>query len=132
MRPPKGVLLDTHVLLWALGGSARLGTRVVAVLEAATPVYFSPVSLAEIALKVEQGKLPAISNLLPQLEECGFRSLPLDGESALGISRFPGLERHDPFDRLLVSQALAHSLFFETADRRLLELDIPGLRDATS
>jgi len=59
------------------------------------------------------GKLPAISNLLPQLEECGFRSLPLDGESALGISRFPGLERHDPFDRLLVSQALAHSLFLK-------------------
>ncbi|HEV8013330.1 MAG TPA: type II toxin-antitoxin system VapC family toxin [Pontimonas sp.] len=130
MRPAKGALLDTHVLIWALSGSNNLNSRVVRLLESPSPVFFSPVSIIEIVIKIAAGKMARIPGLVEVLETTGFRSLPLDTESAVEVTRFPELKNTDPFDRALLAQALTHSLFFETADHRLLALGIPEIRDA--
>jgi PIN domain nuclease of toxin-antitoxin system len=130
MRPQKGTLLDTHVLLWALKGTSDLSSRVVRLLESAAPLYFSPVSIMEIVIKTKAGKLPPLPGLIDVMESAGFRSLPLDTASALEVTRFAELEGTDPFDRALLAQALTHSLYFETVDRRLLSLDIADVRDA--
>lgn len=130
MRPPKGVLLDTNVLLWTLLDSARLGKRLRSTLSSDAPVYFSAVSLVEITIKIAKGKFPAQGNLGDTLRALGFRDLPLDAESATQVARFPALEGHDPFDRMLVAQATTHKLPLETADEKLLALGIPDIRDA--
>jgi PIN domain nuclease of toxin-antitoxin system len=130
MRPQKGTLLDTHVLLWALKGARELGSRVVSLLNSSAPIHFSPVSIIEIVIKTAAGRLPPIPDLIDVLETAGFRSLPLDTASALEVNRFSELQGTDPFDRALLAQALTHSLYFETADRRLLSLDIADVRDA--
>ncbi len=130
MRPPKGVLLDTNVLLWTLLDSARLGKRLRSTLSSDAPVYFSAVSLVEITIKIAKGKFPAQGNLGDTLRALGFRDLPLDAESAAQVARFPALEGHDPFDRMLVAQSTTHKLPLETADEKLLALGIPDIRDA--
>jgi len=130
MRPPRGTLLDTHVLLWALKGASELSPRLVRLLDSPAPLYFSPISIVEISLKTAAGKLQKIPQLIDALESTGFRTLPLDTASALEVTRFPELEGTDLFDRTLLAQALTHSLFLETADRRLLSLGIDDVRDA--
>lgn len=130
MRPQRGVLLDTHVLLWVLDGAREISQRLVALLNSERPVYFSAVSMVEVAIKAQRGTLPELGNLAPPLREAGFRELPLDSASAEAMTRFPGLAGHDPFDRMLVGQAAAHTLDFETADRKLLALGLPHINDA--
>jgi PIN domain nuclease of toxin-antitoxin system len=130
MRPQKGTLLDTHVLLWALQGASDLSSRVVRLLSSSAPIHFSPVSIMEIVIKTAAGGLPPVPHLIDVLETAGFRSLPLDTASALGVNRFSELQGTDPFDWALLAQALTHSLYFETVDRRLLSLDIADVRDA--
>ena len=58
MRPPKGTLLDTHVLLWTLAGSSELGSRFRNLLGSHGPVFFSAISLVELAIKSSVKKLP--------------------------------------------------------------------------
>ncbi|MEY2900759.1 MAG: hypothetical protein RL247_925 [Actinomycetota bacterium] len=130
MRPPKGVLLDTNVLLWVLLDSRRVGKRLRSILTSEVPVFFSAVSMVEIAIKSAQGKFPLQDNMAEDIQALGFRELPLDARSAEQVARFPALEGHDPFDRMLVAQATTHSIPLETADEKLLELGIPEVRDA--
>jgi len=124
------VLLDTHVLFWALDGAREISQRLISLLNSERPMYFSAVSMVEVAIKARRGTLPEIPQFLPALLETGFRELPLDSASADALTRFSGLASHDPFDRMLVGQAAAHSLDFETADRKLLSLKLPFIRDA--
>jgi PIN domain nuclease of toxin-antitoxin system len=84
----------------------------------------------EITIKIAKGKFPAQGNLGDTLRALGFRDLPLDAESATQVARFPALEGHDPFDRMLVAQSTTHKLPLETADEKLLALGIPDIRDA--
>jgi PIN domain nuclease of toxin-antitoxin system len=132
MRPQRGVLLDTHVLLWALIDSPLLSKRVRRVLQSEVPLYFSSLSIAETVIKTQIGRLHTPPNLTEHLLGLGMRELSFDAASAEGISRFPGLARHDPFDQMLVAQAATHKLILETADRKLLTLGLPTIRDATS
>jgi PIN domain nuclease of toxin-antitoxin system len=83
-------------------------------------VYLSAISAWEIAVKHSSGRL-ALPELPQQLipaerDRCGIASLPVDEESALHVSRLPLLHR-DPFDRMLVSQAIVHGLTILTPDR---------------
>jgi len=124
MRPDKGSLLDTHVLLWVLADAPFLGSRFRHRVNSSAPVYFSPLSLVEIAIKAQKGYLSSHDDLGLHLTRIGFRPLSLDTESAHAVTRFPGLEGHDPFDRMLVAQAAAHSLCFYTSDKKIAELDL--------
>lgn len=116
------LLLDTHVLLWALDKPDRLPEEVLRYIE--TPdneVYFSAVSIWEIAIKTSLGRVnfPYSPEQIAQAaQETGFIELPVTSEHAAKITGLP-LYHHDPFDRLLIAQTLLMPARLLTADSAL-------------
>ena len=113
-------LLDTCTFLWIAGGSEKVPAHVLRLYEKSdNDVYLSAASAWEIAVKYA-GKRLGLANpperFVPEQREAhGILSLPIDEESALHMSRLPFLHR-DPFDRLLVGQAIVHGLTILTPD----------------
>ena len=114
------VLLDTCTFLWLAGGGRELPQRAAALFQSQdNEVFLSAVSAWEIAIKHAAGKLPLPvapqTLLVEERERLGVESLAIDEESALHVARLPSLHR-DPFDRLLIAQALVHGLTILTPD----------------
>jgi PIN domain nuclease of toxin-antitoxin system len=114
------LLLDTHVFLWFISGDARLHARWrEAIREPGNDVFLSVVSVWEATVKHALGKLPLPhppGSYLPlQRQRHQIASLPLDEESVRHLESLPSVHR-DPFDRMLVCQALAHALTIVTVD----------------
>jgi PIN domain nuclease of toxin-antitoxin system len=114
-------LLDTVTFLWLVAEPERLASSVRdAAVDPANEVYLSAVSVWEIAIKHAIGRLPlpeAPERFVPQQRtRHGIESLPLDEDAALQLPRLPALHR-DPFDRMLICQAIAHGLVVATPDR---------------
>jgi len=114
------LLLDTHVLVWCLSGDRRLPPATAELIRnPATDVYFSAVSIWEVAIKSSLGKLRVDPDeLLGALAGTGFRELPVTWLHAARVARLPDHHR-DPFDRLLVAQSLVESIHLLTDDRQL-------------
>lgn len=113
------LLLDTHVFLWAVMGSPRLKPAARRFIEAADEVHVSAASIWEVAIKASLGKIDADPHeLAAAIEGSGFLELPVTAAHAAEVAK---LERHhdDPFDRLLMAQALAEPLRLLTADEVL-------------
>jgi PIN domain nuclease of toxin-antitoxin system len=114
------LLLDTHAFLWWLADSPRLSRAAIRAIEASTAtVFVSAASIWEIAIKLSLGKLrwrtdPGMG-LDASIDACGFRELAVTARHAAGVRELP-LRHGDPFDRLLVSQALAEGLHMITSD----------------
>jgi len=112
------VLLDTHLLLWALSAPARLPVAARRLIQDAD-VYVSAASIWEISIKAALGKLTADpQEVLAALEPAGFLSLPVAGVHAARVSSLPPVHR-DPFDRLLVAQALVEPMRLVSTDAAL-------------
>lgn len=110
------LLLDTHVFLWVVASSARLKPAARRLIQNAEAVHVSAASIWEIAIKIRLGKLHADADALAAaIERSGFIELPVRAAHAAAVA---GLAPHhnDPFDRLLVAQALAEPLRLLTAD----------------
>jgi PIN domain nuclease of toxin-antitoxin system len=113
------LLLDTHVLLWLMAGSQRLKPKTRALIDSASEVYVSSVSIWEIAIKYRVGKIEEDpEEIVERLEEAGLRELPVLTRHAVAAGKLPLLHR-DPFDRLLVAQAITEPLRLLTADPQL-------------
>lgn len=109
------LLLDTHLLLWALASPRRLSGKA-RELVMNEEVFVSAASIWEIGIKSAIGKLRADpTEVLAALDPAGFRELPVTGTHAAGVARLPAHHR-DPFDRLLVSQALTEPMRLLTND----------------
>jgi PIN domain nuclease of toxin-antitoxin system len=117
------LLLDTHILLWALDTPAHLPSVGCERLESPiTVVYFSAVSIWEIAIKADLGKVSfryAPDEIAEGARVTGFMELPVYSEHAAQVFRLPA-HHNDPFDRLLVAQALVLPARLVTADASLL------------
>ena len=112
------ILLDTHLLLWALGTPARLSDRARKLIMAGE-VYVSAASIWEIGIKAALGKLTADpAEVLAALEPAGFLSLPITGEHAGAIVELPPIHR-DPVDRMLIAQARYEPMRLLTNDAAL-------------
>ena len=116
------LLLDTHLLVWAMGSPERLSAALAAMLQdpANTPV-FSVASLWELVIKQGLGKPdfqvePAL--LRRALLDGGWQELPVLAHHALAVAALPLLHR-DPFNRLLLAQASSDGLLLITADQQL-------------
>jgi PIN domain nuclease of toxin-antitoxin system len=109
------LLLDTHLLLWALGAPSRLPRRARTLIDDAE-VYVSAASIWEIGIKAGLGKLRADPHeVLAALQSAGFIELPVTGTHAALVADLPPVHR-DPFDRLLVAQAHAEPMHLLTND----------------
>lgn len=112
------LLLDTHVLLWALHDPARLGRKTRALIERSQTLV-SVASLWEISIKAALGKLKASPHeVLDAIEPSGFDLLPIQPAHAVEVFTL-GTLHGDPFDRLLVAQAQAERLTLLTFDSAL-------------
>lgn len=114
------LLLDTHVLLWALGAPRRLPEPVRSALaDRRTPLLVSAASAFEIATKHRLGRLPEASALVhhfdQQVERLGADQLPISAQHAIAAGSLDWSHR-DPFDRMLAAQAMSDGLELVTAD----------------
>ncbi len=113
-------LLDTHVLLWAAEGSPRLSPKARDLIDdPANEILFSVASLWEVAIKTARGRDDFMVDpveLRSELLANGFTELPVQGPHVVFTSRLPAIHK-DPFDRLLVAQALTEGLTLLTSDR---------------
>jgi PIN domain nuclease of toxin-antitoxin system len=113
------ILLDTHIFYWLFYDQQKLPSAARAILDDADAVFVSAVSLWEIAIKARVGKLKAdIPELLRNLEAANLHELPVLARHTPLVSILP---RHhsDPFDRLLVAQAMTEPMHLLTADPQL-------------
>ncbi|MEB3050078.1 type II toxin-antitoxin system VapC family toxin [Mycolicibacter sp. MYC123] len=125
-----GLLLDTHVVLWLLDDSPRLGQRARERITAGEVVFVSAASAWEMSIKANLGKLTLPADLDDAIERSGLRDLPVTRGHALASGRV-ALPHRDPFDAILVAQAVAERLTLLTADGKLLNA-LPGAVDAAS
>ena len=113
------LLLDTHVLLWALEDSQALSVDArQSIADTRNEVFVSAVSIWEMAIKRSLGKLRAPDNLADTVQEAGFAALPITLSHAEQAGMLPPHHR-DPFDRMLVAQALAEGLVVVTDDAHI-------------
>jgi PIN domain nuclease of toxin-antitoxin system len=113
------LLLDTRLFLWAVLGSPKLKRAGRKTIEEASAVFVSAASIWEIAIKSALGKLdvdPAV--LASEIEAAGFIELPVSARHAARAAELPRLHG-DPFDRLLIAQALSEPLILLTSDTTL-------------
>lgn len=125
-----GFLVDSHVLMWLAQDPPRLSARVVGVLEESeTPLFVSTAGIAELCIKAGLGKLQlpwagedpvlGFEDLLANLE---IDPLPVTLAHAARLRDLP-LHHRDPFDRLMIAQAMVEGLTFVTHDRAVASYD---------
>lgn len=115
------LLLDTHIAFWWQTGDRRLTEQVQAVVQSADQVRVSSVSLWELVIKQQLGRITIdIPLFATQVVAMGFSWLPISNRHILTVGQLPFFPDHrDPFDRLLVAQSLSEPLILITADRQL-------------
>ncbi|GFN45333.1 type II toxin-antitoxin system VapC family toxin [Candidatus Regiella insecticola] len=115
------LLLDTHVYLWWLQDHPKLSENGREKIIAASEVYISSASIWEASIKIGIGKLDVdINELIAEIAGSGFQELPITTKHAAMVMRLPNIHR-DPFDRILIAQAMCEPLRFLTADEILIK-----------
>lgn len=126
------LLLDTHLLLWAAAGRGLSAAAARQIGDAGNELLFSAASIWEVAIKSALGK-PGFdldpSVFRRELLESGYEELAITGAHAAGVAALPDLHR-DPFDRILIAQAMAQGVTLYTADRSILAYPGPILAAA--
>lgn len=118
------LLLDTHVLIWALGDSSRLAGDVrVAVQSSENWIAVSPVSAWEIEIKRQRKELDVPDDLVEALAVTDLQELPITVEHGVAAGKLP-LHHRDPFDRLLVAQAQLEGLTIVTRDPKIARYQV--------
>jgi PIN domain nuclease of toxin-antitoxin system len=122
------LLLDTHLLLWAAGEPERLSpTAHEAILNPENQLVFSVASLWEVAIKSAlcRPDFTVDPRLLRRgLIDNGYQELPIAGEHTIGISVLPPIHK-DPFDRMLIAQAIAEEIVLMTVDEKIAQYPAP-------
>lgn len=116
------ILLDTHIALWAVTGSGRLSATARQLILDAHEVHVSAASVWEIAIKhaLGRGDMPVSSEqALQAFRDSGYALLAIKPEHAVRVADLPAIHA-DPFDRLLIAQAVTEPLRLLTADTALL------------
>ena len=121
-------LLDTHVLIWWMEGSSKIGRRAKkALFHSDAAVWVSAANIWEISIKAALGRLypfdPPEDWTRKLVNELGVRSLPITFEHAEAVRHLP-LHHADPFDRLLIAQAQCENLTLLTVDPWMSAYDV--------
>ena len=125
------ILLDTHIFLWFISKNRKLSVEVRdTIRDRDNQVYLSVVSIWESIIKYQLGKLPLPESpeiyLPKQRDRHLIESLGLDENSISQLIKLPAIHR-DPFDRILICQALQHGLIIATVDKNIRDYSISVL-----
>ena len=122
------LLLDTHILLWAAGHEKMLSREADALVnDRNNSLWFSVASIWEISIKRALNRpdfRTEASVLRAGLLANEYRELPIEGRHCLALSVLPKLHR-DPFDRMLIAQAMSEGMLLVTTDRKIAAYDGP-------
>ena len=114
-------LLDTHVFLWWIKGDAKLSKSIRSKVLHASEVYVSSASIWECTIKMALKKLDGnVNEIVEAIVDSGFLELPITACHAAAVAGLPDIHR-DPFDRILIAQAISEPLIFLTADLLLTD-----------
>jgi len=127
------LLLDTHILLWAIGDTRELSEKVKQEIKnPENKVLISAISLWEIALKHSLDKLVVnidIQKIPDYCEKMSFELIPLDPAEALKSVQLPVKANHkDPFDRMLIYQCITNGCTLVSKDKRMEQYKKDGLK----
>ena len=113
------ILIDTQILIWAVIDSENLSAQARRIMLGATEVFVSSASIWEIAIKARLGKLEGNPNeFADAIVQSGFQEIAVMARHAAKVYDLP-LYHRDPFDRLLIAQAISEPLRLLTADKVL-------------
>lgn len=118
-------LLDTHILIWSLQDNERLSYQVRELInDANNEIYVSAASIWEIAIKSSLDKLNlSVDEIVKTLHHSDYFQLPITFSHTAKTARLP-YHHNDPFDRVLIAQALVEELTFITHDDKIKQYDI--------
>lgn len=117
------IIIDTHIFLWALADPSRIrGSKRTELETLANTVYVSAISLAEIMIKSSIGKLNVDYDPVDMVQQSGFELLDFRGQDALLLKEMP-FHHKDPFDRMLIAQAIANGYYLMTEDSKFFAYD---------
>lgn len=111
-----GLLLDTHVVLWWLEDDDTLDLAIRDRLDVDSEIFVSSATVWEVGIKQALGKLTGEGSLALHVRDSGFAVLPISADHAIAASALP-MHHRDPFDRMLIGQAMVEGLTLMTRDR---------------
>ena len=118
------LLIDTHIFCWWFYEPEKLSREALLLMNEAEETFVSSASMWEVAIKVRLGKMNADpKELFDQIEANGFQELPVWSRHALLVAALP-LHHTDPFDRLLIAQAMSEPLHLLTADPQFKQYSV--------
>ncbi len=120
------MLIDTHVLIWLLSESEELSEKARIELESGNKIFVSVATLWEIAIKKSIGKLKLAYSIEDIVEKCfkyKIDILPIKPEHLDYIDKLPNIH-NDPFDRLIISQAVTEGLQLISKDEKIAKYDV--------
>ena len=112
------LLIDSHVFLWALMQPGLIGGDRLLIENASNEVFVSAATIWELLVKKAKGKLSCPDNLADYIPAKGFQELQITARHGSMAARLP-MHHGDPFDRMLVAQAIAEGLTLLTVDKAL-------------
>ncbi len=119
------LLLDTHALIWVFEGNRQLSkTARLAVGDPANAILVSVVSVWEIVIKTGLGRLRVPDDVIERIDQAGFLGLPLGFAETKRLATLPH-HHGDPFDRMLIAQALEHGASLVTRDEIIAKYRVP-------
>ncbi len=110
------LILDTCVFFWILGDSEKLSPEVKNIIQKNSPCYLSSISLAEIEIKRSIGKLDIPDNYRSYIDLSGLKELEYSFEDSVVLNSLT-FHHKDPFDRMLIAQALSRNITIMTSDK---------------
>ncbi len=113
------ILIDTHIFLWLASDPDKLSKKHLALLQARkNRLYLSAMSIAEVMIKQSIGQIDISFDMMKACEVMEINLLDFDAASAMKLGTLP-MHHKDPFDRMLISQAIVHGMAFCTVDRKM-------------
>lgn len=123
------ILIDTHTLIWFMFDDSQLSEVALSKIKSEDKVYVSVASLWEIAIKQSLGKLKITNSIQDVTDKCAEADiliLPLEPKHLDYIKELPDIHR-DPFDRLIISQAVTEGMTLITKDNTIPQYDVKTL-----
>jgi len=113
------ILLDTHIALWVIAGTNRINSIKDVILADENDIYISAASWWELAIKIGIGKFEGnLPEIRTAAKKSGFIELPVTGDHTESVLNLPPVHK-DPFDRILLAQAICEPMRLITADGKL-------------